>query len=192
MSKTFEDAVGGEDNSITAAHEAGHALVAWLSPAIEAVEGVFWGVKDSRSSRASVKRSIREPATLYTYWENGTVLAAGMVAEIITHQRFQTGPCGSDLRGLYRTSLAICQKFRDKAPVSPWPHPPSAKVPPFGTYFEGGLEPGLSEVFGLCYLRARHQILSHRMAYGRLRVLLIEKMERSTAEISDALRLSKA
>jgi hypothetical protein len=191
MSNEFEDAVGGEDNCITAAHEAGHILVAWLSPAVESVEGVEWVVKDGQS-RVSVHRSPRTPMTTFSAWENGSVLAAGMAAEVITHQRFQTGPCSSDLKELHRVSTLLCGSDQDHMPIAPWSELPTAKLPPFEYFFAGGLKHGMIEVMRLCYLRARERIFSHRDAYARLRLLLIEKMDRTSDEITGALRIPKS
>src|SRR5690349_1460412 len=89
MSKEFEKAYGGEAGSVTAAHEAGHALVAWLSPAIAKVDGTFWVREAGQPSRVEVRTDYKRPVTALTYWEKISVAAAGLAAELITHLRFR-------------------------------------------------------------------------------------------------------
>ena len=54
MSKKLEDLVGSEEANVTASHEAGHALLVHLSPAMLHVNGtLLLQDEESRTGRAS-------------------------------------------------------------------------------------------------------------------------------------------
>jgi hypothetical protein len=188
MTNRFEEAYGGEANSVTAAHEAGHVLVAWLSPAIARVHGTAW-IQESGMSRVEVRTEYKKPVTAMTYWEKASVSAAGIAAELITHRRFRSGPARIDLHAMRLMIAHLCAP--GKVAVPPWPDQ-AAVAPPFGMFFEGGLPETQADVFRRCYLRARERILSHRGAYERLRTAMIVKIELDAREIAQALRLPKA
>ena len=188
MKSEFEKRYGGEAASVTAAHEAGHVLVAWLSPAMARVDGTVW-VKDGDRSRVEVRSDYKRPVTALTYWERSSVAAAGIAAELVTHLRFRSGPARVDLGAMRLMIGHLCAP--GKVAVPPWPDP-EGRSPPFGKFFEDGLPPAHAEVFRRCYLRARERILSNRGPYERLRTALIAKIELSAQEIAAAIRLPKA
>lgn len=191
MSKEFERLVGGEEASITAAHEAGHALLAYLSPAIERVRGtVLLRDEEADTGRVRVLFDHRLPVTAYTLWEYQATSSAGIAAELITHLRFKTRPARGDLDAMKAGAQAIVAGSPGR-PCSPWPAPGEAKAPPFGRYFKDPPDEHATEVMRLGYLRARELILKHRGPYERLRTAMIAKIELSGDEIAEALRLPK-
>jgi cell division protease FtsH len=188
--KKFHETYSGEEVSVTAAHEAGHALVAWLSPAIESVQGTGWERLPDGTSKASVRFAHRKPATAFTIWEISAISAAGMAAEVITHGRFGTRSCRGDLTAMRDASLHLT-KGGKILPVAPWQTSPLDVVPPFERYFRSAIAPLTAAVMRTFFLRAYGRILEHRGAYERLRTALIVKIELTTAEIEAALRMPK-
>jgi len=192
MPQEFETAHGGEATSVTAAHEAGHALVAWLSPAIETVRGTCWVRQPDGDSRVQVISMPREPVTWYSVWEIAAISAAGMAAEVITHARFETKGCKGDLKAMREAAINLTGNGKTAA-IGPWSLlQRGAAIPPFERYFEGGLPLNVADVMRASYLQAHRVILRHRGPYERLRTALIVKIDLSTEEMAEALRLPKA
>ncbi|HJV32574.1 MAG TPA: hypothetical protein VJ694_00960 [Patescibacteria group bacterium] len=184
--RRFEAVADGETASRTAAHEAGHILPAWLSWAVETVDGTIF-----RGDRVSVERTFRKPHHAIQLWEALVISSGGMAGEALTHTTFRTRNSRVDIDAM-RTQLGYITKHFGSAARPPWPEPADHRAPPFETYFRNGLPDGWGELMRSAYRRARDIILANRGAFERLRTAMLVKMEMTSDEIGEALRLPKA
>lgn len=182
-------AIEGEEISRTAAHEAGHVLVAWLSPSICRVTGVVLRRRGTERI-ASVKRETHRPQTPFMLWDALVISVAGMAAEAMTHATFHTRNARSDLGGMRTVIAEIRRWYGTLRP--PWPEPGTHAAPPFERYFSDGLPDDEAELMRSAYRRARGLILAHRGAYERLRTAMLIELEIDEAGIAAALRLPKS
>ncbi len=154
-----------------AAHETGHALVAWLSPLVLEVTGV----------------SISEGKTRYAVVGNGggdwlftqlVVCAAGMAGEIAVFGSARSGPSASDLaaaRGLAE-SLARQPGWPDYVYRSLASYPGETGLD-LRAAFSDRLRSDVRQLLSAAYRFARGRINDNRAGFDRLMDALLRRRE---------------
>lgn len=171
-----------EEDSRTAAHEAGHLLLMWPSEAILEIHGL-------RRLKTSVKIEAKyvEPWLERHAWEGLIISAAGMAAEKLTFGDFEPGPCQSDL-GLMRVSIEDLQQTKGgELPMPPWPEASAGHAPPFERFFKKRLPLGHAIIMTWAYRSALDLLGEGLTPLRRLHELFLEDIERSHDEIAAVL-----
>jgi ATP-dependent Zn protease len=166
----------------TAAHEAGHALLALSTTAVARVTGIrvdddgLAGVMNYRKSHLVYLDE--SPRAL---WCLLVIDLGGMVAEMMVCGSVKTNPCRDDLL----SARAYAKQIVDVSTLGrfPWSRPRRTKAPDFHRMFEGGLPEVEHEVMSLAYGLAWDLLERRREQLDELAALLAHKKVLSEHEV---------
>lgn len=152
-----------------AAHEAGHALVAWSSMHVSRVKGArLRGLGDG-----TVNFDIRDYEHLHSAaWDAAVISLAGLAGEIVAFGSVRSGDSEDDLLKARETAGRIASgEWR-----RPWTAVPGEGLD-IAAMFESPPSADVASVLRQCYLRARHLIVQRSDLFERLRRELLSRGE---------------
>jgi len=169
----------------TAAHEAGHAIVAWLSPFVGEIELVeIDTVWPWTSGRIKYSWNGRFPPIPAKLWDQMALKLAGMAGEIAGANRAASRGNCPDFNG----ALRIAEQLSRGGPENgcPWDILDQPGRIDFEKVF-GCSEQRLIDILNLGYRRARLLIQDNRPTFDKLRRRLFWKKRLSGADLAAIL-----
>jgi len=147
-----------------AAHEAGHALLAWTSPYVTEVGHITLDIR-----RLWPDRMILSGLTAYSvpisaagdprhHWNQIVIGLGGMAGEAFLLGSVKSLGCAVDLAGAKGYAELIVRRHGGKSlDWLPWPDPDAGRRPALdlGKMFTDALDPTVRGVLNACYRRAR-------------------------------------
>lgn len=171
-----------EEDSRTAAHEAGHVLLMWDSSAVVRFRSLVRMPKDVRIRCDYAKPWLEKHA-----WDGIVIAAGGMAAEKLTFVDFEPWHCKGDLECL-RVSIQGLQKDQGGLlPMPPWPEAAAAHAPAFERFFKIRLPLGYATIMTWAYRRALDLLGERLTPLRKLHELLLGDIQRSHDEIAAVL-----
>jgi len=147
-----------------AAHEAGHAVVAWYSRTVMRVMDVRLG--GPRIGVFGLTVSAQRLDSPLAYWEAVTISMAGMAGERFGLRTESVSGSENDLV----TACSLAARSVDTyGPLpSPFPDPGKRAVLPFVITIDGGADPCIADMIATAYQEAIRSISAHRPQFMRL------------------------
>lgn len=174
------DAAGlelGQSRVRAAAHESGHALVAWSSMHVSRVTGARLKGIGGGMVNYDIRAFLRSAA-----WDATAIGLAGLAGEIVAFGTVRSGDSENDLVKA-RTNA---QRIVDGGWARPWVAVPGAGLD-IGAMFESPPSTAVAETLRACYLRARGTILQRPDLFKRLQQELLARGEIDAAGIERLL-----
>jgi len=145
------------------AHECGHAVLAWLSPAVESVVRITFLADGS----AHTAIAFRDAHPSYEI-EAAVILMGGLAGELMIWKRVWSGGFRDDIPKALRVLQAARRKDRLRGLERRWS----------GQLAESGMDvnrmvaqrppPEIADALNVCYKRAKWLLAEHRAAFERL------------------------
>lgn len=161
------------------AHECGHAVVAWLSPAVEDVLGITFEDDGSALTTMSFRTAYPELRI-----EQAVVLMGGLAGELLVWGRVWSGGFGDDLPKARAALEAYLRNSSIRELERRWR----------GRLAESGLDvaammarrppPDVAAAMNICFRRAKWLLIEHRAAFDRLVALSVRKGDLSERDIA--------
>jgi hypothetical protein len=171
LSRIIESAglVADEARPRAAAHESGHALVAWSSIHVSKVTGA----RLRGSGDGTVHYDIRSDTYLHSVaWDATAIGLAGLAGEIAAFGTVRSGDAEDDLV----KARADVERIVAGGWARPWAAVPGVGLD-IGAMFASPPSPAVSTVLRECYLRARAVILQRPDLFTLLQRELLERGE---------------
>jgi len=138
-----------------AAHEAGHALVAWLSPLIKSVISARW---TGEVGKVTCKRHSGHP---YFDWDNLASTLAGFAGEMYLFGRTRTAGQKRDLAKARDIARKLCATCDSPMKMRLWSCDDTAAAPDFSRIFTSGISTVENAIMASAYRRAYELISLH-------------------------------
>lgn len=153
-------------DEVIATHEAGHVVMAWMSPEVAFVHSVEFD-PDGATTKYYLRRD-----TLIGNWDRLVISMGGIAAEVAVHGRTRMGRAAYDLgRARVRARNLIAARFSLPKIGKNY------RTPPFPTIFVRPLAPEENQILSAGYQRARELIDRHRVELDRVRAALRTKQD---------------
>lgn len=153
------------------AHECGHAVVAWLSPAVAAVNGISFRRDGDRAASTTLTMILTHRDYLT---ENTLVCLGGVAGEALVWRRVKSGGFGNDLPHALRALEAFLKTSTVEVLERRWDGMLSDVGMDVAGMFAKRPPPDLSAALNLCYRRTKRLLQDNRAGFDRL-VALAER-----------------
>jgi len=165
----------------TAAHEAGHALLAWHSRYVVSVQEAHM----TPFCGKTIYAMLQCPNQAEMLWDHVTIGLAGIAAEVIAFRNVRSGTCVSDLRDARDRAEELIQRCR--RPNPPWPDDAPPSSIDIGLMFSPPPDYEIRLILNVSYRRARSVIMRRAAEFDRLRSELRQRSILDTAALNDIL-----
>lgn len=145
-----------------AAHEAGHALLAWYSMHVTSVD--YTDIRPGKSKTAYSLRMIEKSSQMN--WDRLVILMGGLAGEAIAFGTIRSGTCHNDLIEARDTAAHIAENF---GTLFPWKDDPSSSKLDISRMFTDGITPFMAEILNIAFRKAKQKLTCNRAPFDRLR-----------------------
>jgi len=165
-----------------AVHEAGHAIVAWQSRFASAVFEITCDIEEGKTETGRINSIYMEPPGL---WEWAAIDLAGLAAELLIFNRFNSFQSRDDLMASRNNSIAVIHSNVEQQ----WRDEPSLGSLSFERMFATDKQPTepVVQVMNVSDRRAKALILCERDRFARLALELHKKGSMLQQEIEQLL-----
>lgn len=145
------------------AHECGHAVIAWLSPAVVRVEGIVFHADGSAAT--TIVTAQRHPNL---HIEQALISLGGLAGETLVWKRVRSGGFGSDLPDAVEALTACLRQTTLRDLERRWSGLLEGTSIDVAAMFRERPPPEIAAGLDLCYRRAKRMLHENRAAFGRL------------------------
>jgi ATP-dependent Zn protease len=167
----------------TAAHEAGHAILAWISPSVVRIKQVTIDAEDGgvvSFDRTEIRNELH-------VWDSMAIGLAGIAGEGIAFGCVKASGCGSDLRRA-RSWAEELSAEGDAMASFPWKEADAAaSTLDIGAMFAEPPSPAVAAVLNKAYRRSKAIVGLRRDKFDALRRLLLERRTLTSDEVESVL-----
>lgn len=167
----------------TAAHEAGHAILAWVSPKVIRLTTV---TMDDEDGDAVVRFDRKELRTNADLWDSITIGLAGIAAEGLAFESVKAGGARRDLERAAKWAEGLAASG-DPLATFPFAEPKAISRLDIGRLYETRPSPLACDVLNLAYRRAKDVIAMRPDKFDALRTLLRERRTLDPSEVEAVL-----
>lgn len=159
------EVVHAATDEATAAHEAGHVILAWASPFVMGVTSVTLNDDGESGVTSMVRGEVHGQARL---WDAIAISLAGIAAEGYAFGRFSTSGSHGDLKKARDWAEELVAQAKSHTPEMPWRAPTSRSTIDIGLMFEERPSEATCAVLNTAYRHAKSVLAMRPDAFQAL------------------------
>lgn len=178
------EAVMAPTDVVTATHEAGHAVLAWVSPYVAEVTAIELKDEGESGVTSMSRGAIDSPVRL---WDAIAISLAGIAAEGYAFGRFSTRGSRGDLAKARAWAETLVATTPDAARSFPWKAPLSRSVIDVGKMFEERPSEEVCDVLNAAYRHAKSVFAVRPAAFHALAGAIHARRRLTAADVEAVL-----
>lgn len=160
-----------DEREVAIVHEAGHALIAWLSPFVEEI--AFVSVSVRRNSVTQHVRLGRAPFPPVWYWDEARIMLGGLAGQFLSHGVANAINSKNDLVHATATLTEVVTRYGSDS--CPWPDARTDFKVDVGKMFRVPPDTEIRRALNLVMSSASALLVRHRLRHQEICALLREQ-----------------